>query len=254
MGSAVLMAGKREFLTNLLLEAAGLFKGHWLCLAATASVFIVPVMLINAFFWGNPELVLKIINTISLNSFAVIDYGIYVILIVFFLLTLAALIRAIGTADGGGTPGVLSSYAQGLRILDSYLWVKFLFVFKVLCWSLLFVAPGIVFGVLYNFSGMAAAVDGKKGMEALRVSKKIIAQNISDYLYSVIITVTISVLGGAACIMSLDILLSFFALRGQHILARMIDVLEVGLIAAAGIYLLIFYYYLYKALRDRSRG
>ena len=197
---------------------------------------------------------MKIINKISVNSFAVFDYGIYAILAVLFFLTLAALIRAICVADGGGTPGILSSYQQGMRILDSYLWVKFLFVFKVLCWSLLLVVPGIMFGVLYNFSGMAAAVDGKKGMEALRDSKDIIARNISDYLYCVILTLTVAVLGCAVYIISLDTLLSVAYQTGHRLAGEVINIAEVALVAVTGIYFLIFYYYLYRALRDRGRG
>jgi hypothetical protein len=149
---------------------------------------------------------------------------------------------------------VLASYAQGVRILDAYLWVKFLFVFKVLCWALLFIVPGVVFGVLYNFSGMAAAVDGKKGMEALRDSKAIITRNLSDYLYCVALVLTVSVPGCVTGITVLDTLIISANQAGQPWAGKGIDILEITLVAVAGIYFLIFYYFLYLALRDRARG
>ena len=247
------MFEKREFLKDLLKQTTRLFNGHWLCFTVIVAVYIVPVILIDTFFWDNQGLILKLINKLSVNSLAVFDYGIYFILAILFFLTLAALIRAIGTAGAGGTPNVLESYAQGVRILDSYLWVKFLFVFKVLCWSLLFVVPGIVFGVLYNFSGMAAAVDGKRGMEALRDSRAIINANLSDYLYCVVLTLTVSVLMCVIGVIFLDSVMLSAGQGAQSLAGKGIGLLKIILIGVTGIYFLIFYYYLYVALRDRGR-
>ena len=248
------MVKKRKFLKDLLKQAGRLFSGHWLCFTAIVAAYIAPVLLIDTFFWDNQKLILKLINRMSGNSYAAFNCGIDIIVFVFFFLTLAALIRAICVAGEGGAPGVLDSYAQGMKILDSYLWVKFLFVFKTLCWSLLFVIPGVVFSVLYNFSGMAAAVDGKRGMEALRVSKAIITGNLSDYLYCVVITLTISVLGCVICITQLDVLITSAYRAGQPMAEKGINILEYAVVGVTGIYFLIFYYYLYLALRDRGRS
>jgi len=245
------MAGKKDFLINLSAASSRLYKRHWLCFSLIAAAYVLPVILTNAFFWGNSEFIMRIINKSSVDALTLFNYGICIILFVYFFLTLAALIRAIGLADEGGSPGVAAAYAQGTRLLDSYLWVKFLFVFKVLCWSLLFVIPGIIFGVFYNFSGMAAAVDGKKGMDALRVSRRIIAPNVPDYLFGVICSLTMAVMASALYILTMDTFIIFFTLRGNYFMASVVDFTEIAFVAAAGTYWLIFYFYLYKALRDR---
>jgi hypothetical protein len=246
--------GRLKLINRLRDEAIGLFKRHWLCFAGITAFFAVPILLINKYFWRNQELVLRIINKMSINSFAVLDYAIYCILLIFFFWTLAALILAISKADRGGNPDVISSYSQALRILDSYLWVKILFVFKIFCWSLLLVIPGIIFGVLYNFAGMAIAVDGKKGKEAFVFSKEIIGTNLYDYLYCTIPVLAFLALFCAGFILYLDILIAYFSLIGNTFLAKGIDFLEIGLVAMTALFFLIFYYFLYKTLRDKKKN
>ena len=248
----MMLVENRELFKDLRKKTSSLFVGHWPCFIEMAGLFLVPVLIFKDYLWRSPWFVPLLVDTFSMHLFPAVVLFVKAVFVLYFLLFLAAVIKAIAQADRGGNPQAISSYRQAMGILDAYLWVKILFVFKVFCWSLLLVVPGIIFGVFYNFAGMALAVDGIGGVEALRHSKKIIKNNLSAYLLSVTAALSLFFLFSFVFLASLDTMIAFFLLQGNDLMAQAVDYLEIALVTMGGIVFLVFYYYLYQAIKGRG--
>jgi len=215
-------------------------------------IFFAPAGLFYFYIWNNPFLIRKVFGAVPLWVAVITEYLTYIGAITYILHFIATMVKAIINADNGGQPKLIESFRRADRICAAYIWVKILFVFKVICWSILFVIPGIVAGILYNFAGMALLVDGKRGQEALQHSKEIIKQNFFDYLFSTVMMLTVLMLICAAFILLFDNLILIFVLQKIYFSAMLIDLLEISIILLSGIYFLIFYYYLYKDLQKKT--
>jgi len=244
---------KREVSEYVLSKTYTLFCKYWFCFVKVAAVFLIPLLILNEYFWGNQILIDGIIDKFSLVAFVVIDDIINFIIFLFLLLYLAALTKAIHTADVGEKPGAVSSYRQALNIFGPYLWVKTLSLFKVLCWTLLFIVPGIVAGIFYSFSGMALVVGGKRGKEALTFSWDITRPNIKKYLLHVLSMSAFLLVACTAIILYFDSVLVFLELRGQFFWADVVDYFEIGFVVMSGIFGLVFFYYLYRELSEDAQ-
>ncbi|MDO8571935.1 MAG: hypothetical protein Q7R79_04620 [bacterium] len=60
------------------------------------------------------------------------------------------------------------------HVFHSIIWVFLLMCVVILSGSLLFLIPGVIFGLWYYFSLSATIIDGKKGREALRYSHSLV--------------------------------------------------------------------------------
>lgn len=88
-----------------------------------------------------------------------------------------ALFKMIQANDREERLGVFEVYRQAAPLCGPYLRVILLALVKIVLWSLVLIVPGIVFGFFYSLANIIFIVDGKKGLEALRESKKIIKAN-----------------------------------------------------------------------------
>jgi len=140
-----------------------------------------------------------------------------------------------------------------LGIFRSYLWVKILYVLKVFCWSLLLIIPGVIFGVYYSSSSLALIVDNKRGQEALKLSQMVIKPNFTKYLTCLLLMFILLLIACVLFIFVFDTYIVLFTLRGKLFLAEVIGFLEVTWIAMAGVFFYVFYYYLYKDLKDNRK-
>jgi len=245
------MIGKGGKFKDLLRETFVLNRNHWLRFIKIVLIFFVPVEIVDNYFLKNSTSIQKSITEYSLITF-IVDNMINIFVYMFLLLCLIAVVKMIHASDQGKKQGTLYSYKQALGIFWPYLWVKIHYLFKVLCWAVFFIIPGIVFGVFYNFSGMTLLIDNKRGAEALILSQNIIKPNLLKYL-SYMLQILISLL--AACWLLITIFDSFIlllTLKGNIFMARMVDYMEIVFIAMAGFYFLTFYYYLYKDLKKEG--
>jgi len=232
--------------------ANGLFFGHWLAFFKVFAVFYVPVLMIYYLFWDNSKLIDRIIDRYSLRTFHMIDDASYVVLLILFIMFLLAVILRIISADRGQKESVRSVYGKAGKMLKSYAWIKMICAFKVLGWTLLLILPGLYYAVLYSFAGMALLVDGKKGKEALELSRKMVKPNLKIYLVG---SLNMLVLLLAVCIVYkffFDRLAIFFLMNDINIMVDVIDNLSVIFVFLAGVYFLVFHYCMYKELKVRA--
>jgi len=248
------LGGGREFLRDLLRKATDLFTQQWFCFLKVAVLFIIPILILNEYFWKNSALIQKIINTYSIPMFSLINGAVNLLLLIFIHLYLVTVIKVTHAADQGRRLGAFAAYGQARSIFGQYLWVKILFVFKVLCWAVLLLIPGIIFGVLNNFSGLALLIDNKQGTEALILSQKIIKQNITRYLACFLPACIMSTVVCVLFIMYFDSMAIFFTLNGNLFIARAIGFIVFFFVVVIWAYFFVFYYYLYKALGGATEG
>lgn len=95
---------------------------------------------------------------------------------IFFMWCIMALMRATREAIQGQS---LSPWKQHLGNVKHLIWpmiyTSILAALIILGGTLLFIIPGIIFGVWYGFVSYAVTLDEKKGMEALRFSKQLVS-------------------------------------------------------------------------------
>lgn len=246
------MAGVRALFKNSFKKAIGLFVKNGLCFLRLFITFFIPLLVLYIYFWDDQELIQAIIDQLTLPGFVLIDDAINYAVLVYFLFYFVVVVKSIHAVDHGGNSGVIASTREALGIFGSYLWVKILSLFKILCWSLLLIIPGVVVGVLHNFSGMALLIDGKRGKEALIRSQEIIASNTKKYLVSYFLILISSAVAWVLVTLSLDSIITIFKLNGNMFLAGIVIFLEVSLCALVGSFFLTFYYCLYVALNSDS--
>ncbi len=238
-------------LKSVLDQSTHLFVKRWVVFARVVAVFIIPLMLLYRCFWDNELFTDAFIQRFSLEAFYWMDNAAVLVTFLFFLIYLSAMIKTIQYADEGKPFGVMDAYRWAWGAFGSYLWVKILFVLKVALWSLLFVVPGIIFGIFYCLSGMAFVIDGKKGEDAFIYSRKIVRTNFAACVGCVAFIVLFLSAVCAAVVVFLDGLIVLARLKGHLLLANLIDAAEVLTILASSVFLLVFVYYLYKELKSR---
>lgn len=168
--------------------------------------------------------------------------GLFVFIVIAFLLTLVYSITIIKTADAlahGQKVGAIEMYKEAKDSFKPFCIVSLLVFSKVILWSLLFIIPGIIFGVLYGFAQFCFLIDGKKGKEALVASKMIIKTNLKEFSLKMLGLLGVYVLIGMA-----SGFLAMIPYAGNIIL----EVVK----AALGVYAIIFSYYLYQDLKGKT--
>jgi len=210
------MSETKLFFNELCKKTGKLFIGQWSSFLGIFAIFIIPILLLYNYFWDNPILIHNLIEKYTLEVFTFADNVIYLFFFLFFLLYLIAVMKMIHAADQGKRMGVLAAYGQAFSIFYQYLRIKILYALKVLCWAVLFIIPGIVFGVLYNFSGMALLIDNKRGKEALILSRNIIKPNLSKYLAYVFLMLLILLVFCWSILVSFDGFIIFFTIKENN--------------------------------------
>ena len=248
------MSQKKQYQWELFGQSQRLFRKHWLLFARTALVFFIPFFLIDRYFWNNFLLRQDIIFGYSYDVYYLLYLAIAVFVGLFFFWYLASLIKCIESADGRKPLGVLQSYKQSWPQLRSYIFVKCLYLGKVLLWSLLFVVPGIFFGILYSLSGMALLIDGKRGNEALEASQQIIRPDFFKYLGHITLLFLILFAACTPGIIILDTLMYFLSSAGYFLIALWVSYVEIGILLSVSIFMVIFGYYLYKNFEGKLNG
>jgi len=233
---------------DLLRKTGKLFWANWFLFLKVALVFFALFLFVDLFFWSNTLLRQDIILTFSFSVFQMVYWAVAVVVCICFFWFLAALIRCIQAVDQGEPIGVLKAYGSSLAVLSPYIYVKFLYLFKVFLWSLCLVIPGMIFGFLYCLSGMAMLIGGKKGGEALTYSKKLIRSQLIESIASVAFFLMMVFSLGGIVIFLCDELVALFFFAGHVNIARLIDYMEIGIIINGMIYMAIFGYYLYRRL------
>ncbi|KKP59612.1 MAG: hypothetical protein UR53_C0001G0112 [Candidatus Magasanikbacteria bacterium GW2011_GWC2_34_16] len=85
-----------------------------------------------------------------------------------------------------------ATFKENLNATIGYLWPAIytgaLVLLIVLCGSLLFIIPGIIFGLWYTFTFYAIIFENKKGVAALKASKELVAGRTTTILgYAIVI-------------------------------------------------------------------
>ncbi len=238
----------------LFFESLIFYKRYVLPLLMISAIFFIPLEFLNTFFWNNTALIQKLSFNFSSMFVQCLSGLIILIMILFFLLYFLALLKGIHCADTAEPIRVFSIYSIALKRLKDYLWIKLMYLFKVISWSFLIILPGIIFAGLYGFAPLVLLIDGKKGEEALRFSKEIVKPFLIQYFDYLFFVVLLLFSFFAPLIIILDLWINQLLSKEQFSIAHSIYYGECLLIIGAGIYFVIFYYFLYKELKLRMES
>lgn len=248
------MAGIMKFFRDMFKKAVFVFVKNGLCFTQLFIVFFIPLVAWHFGYVENQKLIRMIIDQFTLTGFRLIDNVIHCVVLAYFFLYLVAIVQSVHASVRGGNPGAIASYRKALGVFGSYLWVKILSLFQMICWALLFIVPGIIKGVTYNFSGMALLIDGKRGKAALVQSQAVIKPNTAKYLVSSFFVAIILIIACVSITINLNSIITYFYLNRKTSLVGVVICSQIVLYATAISFFLTFYYCLYTNLREEVEG
>lgn len=156
---------------NLTNRSFGSITG-WEFLTNTWRVFRVapePFMLLAAIY--------AVFSTgISFIPGAVSDF----VNIIAFLLTTMALKMTAHKASEGQVIGIRESYGLSIKLLGPYIWTNILYFLIVFGGLILFIIPGIIWGIRYFFADYFVIIEGISGKKALSRSAALTADSIKE--------------------------------------------------------------------------
>ena len=231
-----------------------------------ASIFFVLI-----FYWGLPEQVLYKLGAIS-----------YPAALVLLLLLSMVVLKTIQALDEGRPVQTLMMYAQAFPLFFHYIWVLVLVTSRIFLWSIpfaisilisfkiqawkvhagplavyflgsaLFLIPVFIVVCYYAFSSVAFLVDGKCGMEALRISKKLIKGNFGKFVGTIFLLSFLMqpvyklISWGIDRVQSLPLLaVNLFPLIFYNCLVNLLAL-------TAGIFPMVLLYFFYKKFRSEE--
>lgn len=163
---------------TLLQDAWGIFSGNIKLFAGIYLIQALAVLVIFAIAFGafvttagfNPfaseeELMEALFTSTSFITFIIATCAMMAV----YLLFTIALTRAVAAPSD---TTILGSYRSAFPYFWSYLWVGLLVSLAVLAGFLLFIIPGIIFAVWFMFAYYALLFEEKRGVEALKTSKR----------------------------------------------------------------------------------
>ena len=235
-------------------------------IGAPASIFFVLL-----FYWGLPEDILQGLAKVS-----------YLAAFVVLLLWNIVVIKAIQFLDEGRPFQILTIYSEAFSLFFRYLWICALMTSRIFLWSLPFVIsivilfklkewktfpdpwnmffllafllliPVFIIIFYYSFSFFAFLLDGKNGMDALRYSKKLIKPNFWKLLGSISLLSFLMrpvykfILNEIDGVQSVPLLaVNLFPLISYNCLVNLLAL-------TAGIFPMVFFYFLYKKFRTEQ--
>ena len=107
-------------------------------------------------------------------------------LLVVMVLFQIVLFKTIEAADQGKKLGIAEGYWTAWSLSGQFLFTILLILIKAVLWTFVFIVPGFVFSLLYSLASIVYLFDGKKGMEALKESKRLIKLKWDQYLFNLL--------------------------------------------------------------------
>ena len=246
------MIRKRKNFFDLLKESLGIFSYAWARLFIIIFIFsFISFFFFIAFLFLGAFLGWAVSGNLSsrffLATFPLLLSFIFIGL--FFLFAQITIIKAIQSVDQKNPLGAGVSYWTAIPLLGPYCVVCFLGIMRMILWGLLFIVPGIVFGIFYSFSCLALLIDGHKGTKALVHSRKIIQPafwNFLGYCAGIVLLMFVISTGAEFTVKLLfGLLMPGWADSVNAIFFFLIN-------AGTLIYSTIFFYLLYGELKSRA--
>lgn len=144
----------------------------WLFCLSLVGMILVSALGVNSRSWSLIEPVVKMIFVLGFSLWG--------------LFYNAVVIKLVACASSGESINLLDLFRQVKLIFASFLLVSCLVFVKVFLWSLLLIIPGIIFSCFYVFSQFGVVLEGKKGKEALIISRGLIQPNLGDFMFKYI--------------------------------------------------------------------
>ncbi len=160
----------------MLLAPIDIFRESWQIYKANFKAFF------RVLLWPLiPIVLLAIINLIdetTQNKYVNYTVPIYLILIALsFIIGLWAnivLVRLIWSGVTHQTVDKKLFYENSWRDTVPYLWVSIIVGFIVILGTILFIIPGLIFGLWYSLATFVFVIEGSRGYEALKTSRALI--------------------------------------------------------------------------------
>ena len=241
-------------LKQLLGESFGFFREHWRRLSVVTLFVYVPLETLAVLFFvffgiepGTKKTTFSTEESLLRLLFSLISA-------VFYLFYQVAILKTIESSDKKNGITASSAYGEAFSLFWPLLGVVLRVVVRVILWSLLLIIPGIIFAIFYSFANMAFLFDGKKGYEALIFSKQIVKPYLGKFLGNSFVAILVLLPVYIFITIILSLIFGGYDPK-EPTLSGVIGV-GVGNIASAlaSIYLLIFFYHLYKELKSRRGG
>lgn len=237
------MAQKINIFCFLYNKTLSLFFLHIYKFLFFSLIFTFPFFFVDSWLYYN-EFSLK-----SRNIYFSLDMFFNGVALVFFLWCLLVHLLAIMDADKNQKIGIIAIFQKVPRLFFSFVYVQFLSLIKVLLWGLLLIIPGVLFFFIYSFSGWAFLVDGKKGPEALTLSKQIVVGRLNSFFDVLILFVIFQGAVSFPLYLLINQAHRFFYVSSHFFAASIVDYLILLWMMLNCMIVQIFFYYLYGEVK-----
>lgn len=175
-------------------KATDLFKRAWVIFRTKVRTFLliqivpfivaVPLGLVAEYFDKKTgDVVFSTVTTLNPEQWIAILVMIFAVVAGLVIQTWAQIATIIAIRDRNVSITVKEAFSQAIGFIFSYWWIYFLVGLAVLGGFILLIVPGIIFAIRYSLSGYALVVEGKKGREALQVSRSYVKGHIGEVLW-----------------------------------------------------------------------
>lgn len=165
---------------QLINQAFTFFGTNWKNLCLVSFLFMaLPQLALTTFVW-----IVSLFATRSPN-YIQLDHGIIpanataitVVAILYLIIVIFSILGSIALIVIAKNPGQSFNYVlkSAWRLFFSYLWVSILVGLAILAGTMLFIIPGIIFGIWLSFAVYFVVAESKQGTEALKSSKSLVS-------------------------------------------------------------------------------
>ncbi len=158
--------------SEILSESFQLYKRHWREFIPYIAVLFLPTLLLSIL--GALSLYLSIFFPASDGVTSILIVALFSASLVTTIWASIALIRAARAATLGQPLNWKENLKASNHVILPFIWVSILTSLIVLGGTILFIIPGIIFAVWYNFAVYAVALENARGMNALSISKSLV--------------------------------------------------------------------------------
>ncbi len=222
-----------------------LFGRHWFKFLFIACLFFYPLFLLDDWLY------LNIRYLSSLHLYSLLDKSLYIVTFIFSVIYLILLYGVCICSDQDKTVKWGTLLKDVKRFFCSFSFIQILYLLTIILWSLALIIPGVFSAFLYIFSGLALLVDGKKGKEALKYSKLLVASRLNTFFDMLVLIIIVQGMLFVPFYLLINQAHRILYISSQYLLSTSVDSLFFLIALISMVIVQIFLYYLYLELKKK---
>ena len=158
--------------TELIVDSWNLYKNNWRKFLPFVIMLFLPTLILSAL--GAITLYLSVYLPSSSLTSNIVILVVFAASMVFAVWVAIALARTMFDCLSAQPTDWKQTFSASSGLIWPAILASFLVTLSVLGGTLLFIIPGIIFAVWYNFTFYAVVLEGSKGLNAMRASKSLV--------------------------------------------------------------------------------